>query len=250
MSNTCTPMLNTLIDFPVYDCAGIDALDQALKSEADRSASMTAAQISAEVAIINSALNKISKAITKKQEALTKNKKELALESIGVSIDILVETCVFARNPVCIGSAYGVKIIYDGAIFGVQMHEAKSTAEKAQIAIAFGKGRVAMFKDLIDAMEPKTPAEAAKRAIEAAVSATNRLYDATSTVSDAKNALDKLEEELKNFKARYDPILVNDTTYKKYRQSDFESRRFILKVIKAGYGAKGCKTDVLPIPLP
>jgi hypothetical protein len=161
-----------------------------------------------------------------------------------------VEVCVFTRNPVCIGSAYGLKMVYDTAAFGVQLYDARTSAEQAEIAVAFGKGRVAMFKGLLGAVKPTTPAQSSARALRAAVRAAKTLNAAGATVADAKADLEAAVAEAQRMDSLFTTALANEANYRAYRAADFKARRFLVQVLQGGYGGNGCRTNVLPIDLP
>lgn len=250
MPYQCTSLINTQIpNVNVADCQALVQFDADLAAEAASSATMSEVALDAEVTTILNALKRRQIAKDKAQEALVKNNKKLALDAIGVIIDITVEVCVMSRNPVCVGSAYGVKVLYDTASFGIQLYDAKSPMESAQVAVAFGKGRIALFTDIVDALKPKTPAESAKRALEVAVRVSQTLSEAASDVDDARTNLQAAVNELDTLQSLYDKVLINTASYRKYRAEVFQARRFLLGVLSSGYAAQGCRVDTPP-PLP
>lgn len=250
MPYQCTSLIDTQIaGYNVADCQALGQFDAALVKEASRSATMPQTELDAEVITIMTALDRRQIAASKASDALAKGNKKLALEAIGVTVDLTVETCVLTRNPVCIGSAYGVKILYETAEFGVQLYDARSPQEKAEAVVAFGKGRIALFKGIIGAVAPKTPAQSAARAMSAAVRAARTLSNATSTVAQARSDLEAAVGELERMKALYDPVLVNAAAYRTYRASVFEARRFLLQLLSSGYAGQGCRVDTIPLPV-
>lgn len=250
MPYQCTSLIDTqIVGYNVADCLALGQFDAALAKEASRSASMPQTELDSEVITIIAALDRRQIAVSKASEAVAKGNKKLALEAIGVTVDLTVETCVLTRNPVCIGSAYGAKILYETAEFGIQLYDARTPQEKAEAVFAFGKGRVALFKGVIGAVAPKTPAQSAARAMSAAVRAARTLSSATSTVAQAKSDLEAAVGELEKMKTLFDPVLVNADSYRKYRASAFEARRFLLQLLNAGFAGQGCRVDTIPLPI-
>lgn len=251
MAETCNPLLSeTLTGYVLADCQAIAALDAALATQATRSATMPGAEIDAEAAVIIAALNRRHAAAEKASKALTTGQKKLAQEAIGAAIDIVVESCLLTRNPVCVGSAFGAKIVYDTASFGIQMYDATSGTERAQIAIAFGKDRYAVYKGLIGSLKPTNPAQSAKRVIEKAVRTSRTLAAAGSAVADAKADLEAAVGELDRLNSLYGPALLNQTAFRQFRAAEFESKRFLLQILNGSYVATHCRTEAVPLPLP
>ena len=106
-----------------------------------------------------------------------------------------------------------------------------------------------MFKGLLGALQPATPAQSAVRAIRAAVRVGKALNTAGSTVANAQADLDAAVAEANRMNSLFGTALANEANYRAYRAADFKARRFLIQVLQAGYGGRGCKTNALPIDL-
>jgi|GEM_PF-3877181 len=246
----CTSLISTpLTNVNVADCQALAKLSAELLAEANDSATMPAARLDAEVITIFDALKRRQNAKDKAKEALAKNNRKLALDAIGAVVDISVEVCVMSRNPLCIGSAYGVKVLYDTTSLGIQLYDARTPTQAAEVVVAFSDKRIALFTGVVDAVKPKTPVESAKRAIEASVRVAQTLSESAADVAAAKADLQAAVSELDTLQALYDKVLINTDSYRKHRAEVFQARRFLLGVLSAGYAAQGCRVNALP-PLP
>ena len=242
MSYQCTSLFTTKLDAPVADCAALAKLDQQLLAEAARSASMQDAELDEEVRKINDALNRSATIAQKAKDAFTQGSKKLAMDAVGATLDLALDICVTTGNPACIGSALGTQVLYGAVELSVQLYEAKTPAEQAEVAVAFGKKRAVMFTSFVKAMAPATPGQKAVRALRRMARVVITLQSDASTVFDAKADLDEAVEALTELNALYGPILVDRATYRAFRKADFESRRFLIGVLRSGFGGNGCVT--------
>ncbi|MDU9393323.1 hypothetical protein [Pseudomonas sp. zfem002] len=252
MPYQCISRINTLIaNASVANCAELAQFEAYLQDQISLTATMSEKALESETLLIFAALDRREAARKKKEQALAQASRTLALEAIDAVVDIAVETCVMSRNPVCIGSAYGVKVVVGSVNFGIQLYDAKSDTERAQVALAFTENRIGLFTDFLDASKPKTPAESAKRALEAAARVAKTLSEAGSDFAAAKNDLEAAVSELDTLHQRYDEALVSNASYRKYRAEVLQARRFLIHVLRVAYqGQPGCRIDTTPPPLP
>ena len=246
---TITPRGTVMDGMPIADCASIDQIVGRLKDEAGRSDTMSQKDADSEVQSVLAALNKRAAVKNKAKEAAGKSSKDLALAACAAAVDLVVAACIAKQDFVCIASAHGVKLAGGAAVSAVQLMNAKTPTEQAEVGIAFVKDRGTIFVTLIGDLKPMPLHDAARTALERIAQVAQAVSEAGDNFAAAKTALNNATTALDALATAYEPALISEKKFREFRKRHFEAQLWFLGVLKSGYA--DCRiSGSLPVPTP
>ena len=242
---------SALPDAKVADCLALQALDGRLATAAAASLTMPSTALDAEIRAINATFAQRQAVATKLQAAYSAASIAMAREVASAAVEVVLAGCILTPPSLtCIASVYGIKLVAGTANSAVQLFNARTAAEQRAVAIGFAKSRVGLFVDLAADLEPRPYHKAAKVALDRIAAAGQALYATGATLAAAKNDLDGAIAALATLESEFGRAVVNEASYRRFRQTNYLSQRWLVQVLLMSYAASGCSVPGGVIPAP